>query len=107
MKTLIASTCCFLATSALAQTKSGNQGGYAWYVSGALNCMASAPRDAATQEACIVAAVEECRAKSGVYEACLEALQSGFDEAIARVEAAELTACQGQLDSACPVVLRG
>jgi hypothetical protein len=97
-----------LAVPALAQTKSSGEGGaYAPYLSRALHCMAGAPGDAAAQDACIVAAIEECQSKAGVYEACLEALRDGFDAAISRAYAEELKQCDGNLDSACAVVLRG
>lgn len=97
----------FLTAPALAQTKSNEGDGYAPYVSGALSCMAAVPGDATAQDACIVEAVEECRSKAGVFEACLEALREGFESAQARVEAEELKVCDGKLDSACAVVLRG
>ncbi len=96
------------ASPALAQTKSADEGdAYAPYVSGALSCMATTPGDATAQDACIVAAVEECQMKAGVYEACLNALRDGFDAAIKRVDAEELKICDGNLDSACATVLRG
>ena len=108
MKYLIAIASLALASPAVAQTKSADGGdGYASYITGALQCMAEAPGDAVAQDSCIVAAVEECQAKAGVYESCLDALREGFDGAIARVEAKELEICDGKLDSACVVVLRG
>jgi len=82
-------------------------GAYDTYVSGALACMAGSPGDASAQDACIVGAIEQCQSKAGVYEACLDALRDGYDAAIARVEAEELRVCEGKLDSACAVVLRG
>ncbi|MDF1670391.1 MAG: hypothetical protein P1U83_12310 [Roseovarius sp.] len=82
-------------------------GEYDAYVSGALSCMAGSPGDASAQDACIVGAIEECQSKAGVYEACLDALREGYDAAIARVQAEELRVCEGKLDSACVVVLRG
>ena len=103
----IAALAAIVPGAALAQTKSATGDGYASYVSGALQCMADAPGDAAAQDACIVAAIEECRTKAGVYESCLEALREGFDAAVKRVEAEELKVCEGKLDTACPVVLRG
>lgn len=96
-----------LAAPAWAQTKSSEGDGYASYIQGALGCMAAVPGDATAQDACIVQAVEECRSKAGVFDACLEALRNGFDAAQARVEAEELKICDGKLDSACAVVLRG
>ncbi|MFK7938933.1 MAG: hypothetical protein AB8B82_06110 [Roseovarius sp.] len=108
MKHLIVLSAIVLATPALAQTKSASEGGaYAPFVNSALQCMAGTPGDAAAQDACIVAAVEDCQSKAGIYEACLEALRAGFDAAILRVEAQELKQCDGKLDSACSVVLRG
>ena len=96
-----------LAVPASAQTKSNEGDGYTPYVHGALSCMAAAPGDATAQDACIVEAVEECRSKAGVFASCLEALRDGFDAAQTRVEAEELKVCDGKLDSACAVVLRG
>lgn len=107
MKHLIAIAAILTAGPALAQTKSNDGTGYAPYVTSALQCMAATPGDATAQDACIVAAVEECQTKAGVYEACLEALRDGFDAAIARAHAQELKQCDGKLDSACAVVLRG
>lgn len=107
-KMIVLATAIGLAAPALAQTKSaGEDGAYAPYLSNALQCMTSAPGDAAAQDACIVSAVQDCQAKAGVYEACLGALREGFDAAITRVEAEELKQCDGKLDNACAVVLRG
>ena len=102
MKHLIA-----LTALALAGPTFAGDSAYDPYVAGALSCMAGAPGDATAQDACIVAAVEECRAKAGVYESCLQALRDGFDAAQSRVEAEEMKVCDGKMDSACAVVLRG
>lgn len=109
MKSFVFVAAFALANPVSAQTMSASSGGGAYdgYVAKVLHCMSGVPGDATAQDACIVAGVEDCQAHSGVFESCLAALRDGFDATIQRVEAEELKVCEGKLDSACAVVLRG
>ena len=59
---------------------------YGSYVNTALNCLAGEHWSEETEKACLTNAMDECRAKAGVFEACLEALEKAYVKGFDRVD---------------------
>ncbi|WP_371223521.1 hypothetical protein [Roseovarius sp. 2305UL8-3] len=94
-----------IAGAASAQTLTPSSGGtYDKFTKPALACLAENHGAEDMQMTCLETAINECRAKAGVYEACLEALREALFEAKQRVEAAS---CDGDLDPVCGVLAQG